>query len=234
VPITSSTHVEPETERGAGAPEAPRKGPLAGTPEWLLRVSIESLLIIVSIVLALAVDEWREGRSYQNLARQSLQIFAREIEQNLAMMNDMVPYHLGLREVVADMAAEPERVVEVHSIVEGLQPTPLQNSAWETALATGAFRHIDVNAVSTLSRMYSLQQRFRDVTTTGRPELFVTAATTPEQKLEQMQHALLYLNDMVRAELELRGLYLLALEEIGVLAELRSDSSVTGPDSLTL
>ena len=217
----------------AGAPEAPRKGPLAGTPEWLLRVSIESLLIIVSIVLALAVDEWREGRSYQKLARQSLQIFAREIEQNLAMMNDMVPYHLGLREVVADMAAEPERVVEVHSIVEGLQPTPLQNTAWETALATGAFRHIDVSAVSTLSRMYGLQQRFRDVSTTGRPALFVTAATTPEQKLEQMQHALLYLNDMVRAEQELRGLYLLALEEIGVLAELRGDTSVTGPDSLT-
>ena len=234
MPITSSTHAEPATERVAVAPGAPRKRPLAGTPEWLLRVSIESMLIIVSIVLALAVDEWREGRSYQRLARQSLQIFAREIEQNLAMMNEMVPYHLGLREVVSDMAAEPESVVEVHSIVEGLQPTPLQNTAWETALATGAFRHIDVSAVSTLSRMYSLQQRFRDVTTTGRPELFVTAATTPEQKLEQVQHALLYLNDMVRAEQELRGLYLLALEEIAVLAELRSATSVAGPDSLTL
>ena len=201
---------------------------LATTPEWLLRVSIESLLIMLSILLALAVDEWRESRSYQELARQSLQIFAQEIEPNLAMMNDVVPYHVGLQQVVAEMAAEPDRVVDVHSIMEGLQPTVLLNTAWETALATGAFRHMDVSTVSRLSRMYSLQQRFRDQTTIGRPELFVTEAATPEQRLQQMQQALRYLTDVVRAEQELRGVYLLALEEIDPLAAFRTDAAAPG------
>ena len=183
---------------------------------------------MLSILLALAVDEWREGRSYDDLARQSLQIFAREIEYNFEKIDELLPYHTGLQQVVAEMAANtdaPERVVEVHSIVEGLQPTVLHNTAWEAALATGAFRHMDVHTVSRLSLMYSLQQRFRDQTTLGRPELFVTAATTPEQQLEQMQHALMYLTDVVRAEQDLHAVYLLALEEIDALAEFRDEAA---------
>jgi hypothetical protein len=229
MPITS-TELEHERARPvAGEARPPRR--LATTPEWLLRVSVESVLIMMSILLALAVDEWQEGRDFEVLAHQSLQIFAQEIEQNLAIMNDVVPYHVGLQQVVAEMAAEPERVVDVHSIVEGMQPTVLLNMAWATALATGAFRHMDVNTVSKLSRMYSLQERFRDQITFARPELFVTAATTPEQKLEQMQHALMYLNDVVRAEQELRGVYLLALEEVPALAALRTDTAI-GRDTL--
>lgn len=221
MPITS-------TELDQSAPPADARGAeprnrLATTPEWLLRVSIESLLIVLSILLALAVDEWREGRSNETLADQSLQIFAQEIEHNLAMLRDVVPYHMGLQQVVGQMAAEPERVAEVHSIMEGLQPTVLHNTAWETALATGAFRHMDVTTVSFLSRMYSMQQHFRDQTT-RRPELFVTNATTTDQKLEQMQHALIYLTDVVRAEQELRDVYLLALDEIDELAAFRDEA----------
>lgn len=220
MPITS-TELDPSPP--ATDADSPSRRRLATTPEWLLRVSIESLLIVLSILLALAVDEWREGRSNEALARQSLQIFAREIEQNLAMMNDAVPYHMGLQQVVAEMAADADRVVDVQSILEGLQPIILQNTAWETALATGAFRHMDVNTVSRLSRMYSMQQRFRDQTTVGRPELFVTDALTDAQQLEQMEQALRYLTDVVRAEQDLRAVYLLALEEIDPLAEFREE-----------
>ncbi|HEX6306557.1 MAG TPA: hypothetical protein VFZ69_00140 [Longimicrobiales bacterium] len=220
MPITSTDVPIADDAAPRGGARAVRR---SSTPEWLLRVSVESLLIVMSILLALAVDEWQEGRDYQELAQHSLQVFASEIEQNLAVLNEIVPYHLGLRDVVSDMAAEPERVTDVHSILEGLEPTVLQNTAWETALATGAFRYIDVATVSKLSRMYSLQQRYQ--ATQGRPELYVTSATLPEQKLEQMQHALMYLNDLVRAEQQLLGVYLLALEEVPDLAGLRSDSA---------
>jgi hypothetical protein len=230
MPITST-----ELEQPAAATDmshGPRHRRLATTPEWLLRVSIESLLIVLSILLALAVDQWREGRNNQELAQQSLQIFAQEIEQNLAMMNDLVPYHVGLQQVVAEMAEQPDRSVDVHSIVEGLQPTALLNTAWETALATGAFRHMDVSTVSRLSRVYGLQQRFRDQTTIGRPELFVASAATPDQRLQQMQQALRYLTAVVRAEQELRGIYVLALDEIDPLAEFRTEETTTPGDTL--
>lgn len=221
MPITSTEMDPSPSVADSGSTESSR---LATTPEWLLRVSVESLLIVLSILLALAVDEWREGRSNEELARQSLQIFAQEIVQNLAVMEDAVPYHMGLQQVVAEMAADAGRVVEVHSIVEGLQPTVLQNTAWEAALATNAFRHMDVNTVSKLSRMYGMQQRFHDETTVRRPEIFVTNATTDAQQLEQMEHALRYLTEVVRAEQGLLDVYLLALEEIEVLAEFREES----------
>src|SRR5690606_9997973 len=98
MPITSTDVPPPDAAPTKG--DSPPRRRRSGTPEWLLRVSIESVLIMVSILLALGVDEWRDGRDYRELAQQSLQIFALEIEQNLAMMNETLPYHIGLRDVV--------------------------------------------------------------------------------------------------------------------------------------
>ena len=47
--------------------------------EWILRALAESTIIVVSIILALAVDEWRDDRQNQELAAQSLMIFEQEI-----------------------------------------------------------------------------------------------------------------------------------------------------------
>ena len=212
-PITSD-NVE-SADAPAAAPSGPR---LSGTPEWLLRVSIESVLIVISILLALAVDQWRENRSNRLLARQSLQIFEREVRRNLNALEEVIPYHNGLRDVAVAMAAEPERVVELRSIVEGFKPVVLLNTAWETALATGALRHIDVETVSALSLTYSMQQRFREEVRAGLPRLLPGA----DANAREMQHAIAYLTEMGRSEDELRGVYLQALEVI---------TQATGPDA---
>jgi hypothetical protein len=52
--------------------------------------------------------------------------------------------------------------------------------------------------------------------------LFVSAATTPEQQLEQMQHALMYLTDVARAEQDLLDVYAFALTEIAPLSQFRT------------
>jgi hypothetical protein len=43
---------------------------------------VESVLVVGSILLALAVDEWNENREVQDLAGRSLVNFEREIQQN--------------------------------------------------------------------------------------------------------------------------------------------------------
>jgi hypothetical protein len=204
-PITSDS-----VEAGEAPPGTPSGSRLSATPEWLLRVSIESVLIVISILLALAVDQWRENRSNRLLARQSLQIFEREVRRNLTALEEVIPYHTGLRDVAVAMAAQPERVVEVRSIVEGLKPVVLLNTAWETALATGALRHIDVETVSALSLTYSMQQRFREEVRAGLPRLLPSG----DADAREMQQAIAYLTEMGRSEDELRGVYLQALEVI--------------------
>jgi hypothetical protein len=188
----------------------------AATPAWLLKASVESIFIIVSILLALAVDSWHNDAENRALARESLEIFEREIRLNAARVADIVPYHIGLRDVVAEMAAEPERVVEMQSIVEGLEPTFLLSTAWETALATGALRHLDVQTVSALSWTYSQQQRFREESRAGLPRLRVTAGMTEEERLEQIHQAHAYLSSISRLEQDLHVAFLEAIRQIEI------------------
>ena len=66
---------------------------------------VESLLVVGSILLALALDEWNEGQDYQDLATLSLVNFEREIQQNRLRLEDVTPFHVGLRDVLANMDA---------------------------------------------------------------------------------------------------------------------------------
>jgi hypothetical protein len=192
--------------------DPPREAEHGGTPEWLLRITIESLLIVLSILLALAVDGWRDSRHNHQVAVQSLQIFEREIKANQARIEDGVPYHIGLRDVVAGMADDPERATEVRGIVEGLEPAVLLSTAWETALATGALTHMDVETVSALSLTYSLQDRFSVDSRAGIPRFVILPTTTPQEKMAQVQQTLAYLTNLVRSEQQLQAVYTQALE----------------------
>jgi hypothetical protein len=210
-PITSDSEL---TENIPGDAPRVRWRRLNCTPEWLLRVSIESVLIVMSILLALGVDEWRETANNRDLATQSLHIFERELRLNLTELEDNIPYHTGIRDVAAGLVAEPSRLVEVRSIMEGLAPVRRLNPAWETALATGALTRIDVETVSALSLTYSIQQRFRDEMRSGLPRLVVTDEMREGAMLEQMQQAVAYLNEMVQSEQDLRAVYGQALQII--------------------
>jgi hypothetical protein len=221
-PITS------DSVESIDVPAAPSGSRLSGTPEWLLRVSIESVLIVVSILLALGVDQWRENRENRLIAHQSLQIFEREVRRNLATLDNEIPYHNGLSQVAVAMAAEPERIVEVRSLLEGLKPVVLLNTAWETALATGALRHIDVETVSDLSLTYSMQQRFRDEMLTGLPRLIPGAGA----EASEMQQAVAYLTNLATAEKELREVYVNALQSIARAIGPALPPSTASPDSI--
>jgi hypothetical protein len=197
---------KPVQEPGPGTP-----GRRSSRPEWLLRATIESVLIVSSILLALAVDEWRTARQEREVAEQSLQIFEREMRQNMERLDGVTPFHAGLRDVVAGMAKQPERIVEVQSIMEGLEAPVLLNTAWETAVATGALTHIPVETVSALSLTYSMQRRYTEDTRNNLPRLVMVAETTESQKLRFMQEAMTYLNALVRSEQDLHGVYEQAL-----------------------
>jgi hypothetical protein len=206
--------------------EGKRKG-LTGTPEWLLRVTIESLLIVSSILLALAVDQWRDSRHNRIVAQQALDVFNREMNKNLGRIEENLPYHTGLRDVVAGMAGDASRAPEVQTILEGLEPTVLLNTAWETALATGALTHINVGTVSALSLTYDLQQRFRDQMQRGLPRVIITASTTEGEKLSKIQETLVYLNELVRSEQELQSVYVEGLKVINPETATPDSTSIT-------
>lgn len=114
---------------------------------WIVRALVESVLITFSILFALAVDSWAEQRNDRELAARSLAIFEREIRQNLARVEDVAPYHRGLSAVVGEMVQDPARAAELRNVLEGVEPSILLDTAWETALAIGALTHMDFEVV---------------------------------------------------------------------------------------
>jgi hypothetical protein len=196
-------------------------------PTWLARVLLESFFIMLSILLALAVDNWTESRRHQRLAQQSLQIFEREIRQNLAAVDGNAPYHKGLRSVVAGAIVNPAGAADMRSIVEGLKPVRLRSSAWETAVASGALTHVDVETISGLSLTYSIQERFRQLSMAAAQRVPIVSMTATGVDARTVREIYAYLNELVEAEEELIGNYRFALETI------QAQLLLMGRDSLT-
>lgn len=184
------------------------------TPAWLLRVFVESFFIMFSILMALAVDNWQENRQHRRLAQQTLQVFEREIRLNLATIEDLAPYHAGLRSVVAQALATPGEAADMRTIAEGLRPTILQNTAWQTAGASGGLTHIDVETTWQLSLTYSFQDRYRQQSLASLPSFALGTATDPQEVQRNVRQMYNYLNEMVTLEQDLSAAYRQAIQII--------------------
>ncbi len=168
---------------------------------------MESVLVVVSILLALAVDEWREERGFAELADQSLGIFEREIRQNQARLEDAVPFHNGIRDLLGQAMDQEGASMDLRSIMEGVEIPVILNTAWQTALATGALTHMDVETVSALSLTYSIQDRFIATSGRDRPHLLNADDMTRTALHEGMHEAYDYMTVLTRGEAELLTVY---------------------------
>lgn len=177
--------------------------------DWLPRVLFESMLIVVSILLALYLDEWRDDQQDAENIEHALANFVSEIQQNKARVEDAAPFNQGLRHVLSrrQEVRAIESVATFINIFESYSPVVLQSTAWETAIATGALAKMDYKIVSALSLTYSLQNRYQQVSRNG-----ITLLTSPqnlsEEKLDlAVYNAIRYLDDVTRMETELGTVY---------------------------
>lgn len=175
--------------------------------EWFVRGLVESIFVVGSILSALAVDEWQENRGFAELADQSLGIFEQEIIQNRDRVADGLPYHQGISDILGQMIATPPPVIDLRRIMEGFETPVLLNTAWETALATGALTHMDFEVVRALSLTYSIQEGFAARSVANRPRIGVGEDMTPQQVRERVREAHEYMVGLTRDEYELQSVY---------------------------
>ena len=176
---------------------------------------VESILLIGSILLALAMDEWSEDREYQDLAHRSLANFEREIGQNRVRVEDVTLFHAGLRDVLANMNAgsAPVTAATIRNIMEGFQPAILVNTAWETAVATGALGYMEYDVVAGLSLTYGLQERLAALNQSGLNDLLVGGFQSGDTEL-LVYAANRYMRELTEAEQRLQEVYDLVLSLI--------------------
>jgi hypothetical protein len=203
---------------------------VVATAVWLPRALFESVLIVVSILFALALDEWQEDREIEELVNRSLSSFVRELQQNKAGIEAVNPYHRGLRQILerrnqGDSVPSP---VEFRSIMEQFQPFVLLNSAWQTAVATGVLARMDYELVSALSLTYSTQLRF-DETYRNANNLLLAPANLAEDRLDvAVYNASRMLGEIDRGEAQLVGFYTQTLEMITAYMD-ANDIAVEAP-----
>lgn len=180
-------------------------------PAWLAEVIVQSIAVTVSILLALWVDQWKQRRAARDLATESMTNFVTEIRQNEARVDDILPYHEGLR----SMLKQEEYTHSIHTQsefqsaigIDGLRPPSLLQTAWQTAIATGALTHLDYETVAALSLTYTLQDRFREDSRTGFQAVMQASDFGPGGGDIAVHSADNYLREVVNSENDLRATY---------------------------
>ncbi|MCJ7557147.1 MAG: hypothetical protein MUP90_09570 [Gammaproteobacteria bacterium] len=172
---------------------------------WLPRVLFESALITASILLALALDEWRDERQTAEAIEQAMSNFLSEIRQNKARVDDAAPFNQGLRNVLSQRyrAGDIGTVDDFIGIVESYNPVVLQSTAWDTALATGSVAKMDYNLVSALSFTYGLQNRYLQTTRNAMSDLTSPQNLSVERLDLAIYNSVRYLEDVTSMETEL-------------------------------
>ncbi|HEX8212739.1 MAG TPA: hypothetical protein VF584_21365 [Longimicrobium sp.] len=194
-------------------PSPPPTRPRSET-RWSARLAAEGLLIVLSVVLGLALNEWRQKQADRQLARTVLANFRREITQNLRILEKVQPGHAELARRLAAASARPRPEPNAFAVIMaemprgGLGGEPLHEAAWETASSTGALRLLDYATASRISEVYVVQRFFMEGTTQRTiTSLLAPANFEPGAKQVMLQAQHMALNEFSTQEAYLINVY---------------------------
>jgi type II secretory pathway pseudopilin PulG len=182
---------------------------------WVTQLIIQPIMIIVSILAALAVNNWQESRAKVKRQAEARSAFVNEISANkqLLLSADYLPHHRRLQGEYA--AASKQDGADPGTFFEtGVHPTPLRDSAWRMLSGTGTLMELPSGFVLALTDIYRLQDSIEK-----RNEGFLNSLGSPRSDRETPAYAKdltrsihMFLNDLVPAEEMLLRSYDRALE----------------------
>jgi hypothetical protein len=205
------------------------------TAVWLPRVLFESLLIILSILAALGLDEWRDNRQDAENIEKALSNFLSEIQQNKAAIDDASPFNIGLRHVISKRqeVSAIGSATQFVDMIESYNSVVLRSTAWETALATGSLGKMDYNLVSALSLTYGLQSRYQELNRTGMAELTSPQNLSADKLDLAVYNSIRYLDEVTKLETELGVIYSEAVSVVQAAIRGDDDNVLMAPEALS-
>jgi len=172
----------PPTAEPDTAAAAPRASLGTRIAERLPEIVIEALFMLVAVVLAFAVEEWREERELDGLAAEARGAILQEVTRN---RDELIESKQGTTDATAALEAWLDQAAQVMpstqeaqraGSAEAAQPTPalldpavnlsklalLSSAAWRTAQSTEASRRMDYGWMLQISQTYELQTMYQD------------------------------------------------------------------------
>ena len=188
---------------------------------WLL----EGTLILVSVLLAFAVGQFREERGNHEMAGHALRSIQAEIRANVQKLEPMTSWHERWLSALESATAETSgssSAIEVWFRTRPPFPAgvtfsfpSLKRSAWDAAVNGGLLRLIDYDVSATLSDVYRAQEIVTDnVERLANGPLALPTTFDPANRLPSVRMLWLTLADIQSAEATLLKNYQSSLPEI--------------------
>ena len=133
---------------------------------WKL-LGIEAVLVVLSVLLALGLNSWRQSEANEELGIRALQEVFVEAKANCSSILVQQDYH----KAVVSGEQEPT----------GLQIGLLRNDAWDFAKSTGAGPHINHDVTALVVEINALQRDHRTMYQAYLQALFTVVLESEEQ-----------------------------------------------------
>ncbi len=128
---------------------------------------VEAILIVFTVLLALALSEWRNSIKEDNTKAAVLANIIREIEANKEDLESKMSYHLEMSTKLGEYVNSDSlwSTLEYNSGIEamiqildkGLLNPSLQSGAWRSAELSGIVNNFDFTTLYILSNLYQVQ-----------------------------------------------------------------------------
>ncbi len=193
-----------------------------------LRDFLQDLVsVVLGVLIALAVDEWRDDRRKATEARASLTELRRELEANRAIIQRRQPLHRQLDSLLGALlnsSFEKEQIGRKQVLRQWFTIAPNgfgsasgSQLAWQLALQSRSVEQFDAPTRLLLARVYDEDAQLLAVSERTLQNLFQTPATEVGNVFGSVLSAKGTLGDVVAGEQRLSELYPRALARVDSL-----------------
>ncbi len=185
-------------------------------------LAVEILSILIALVLATALNEWREHAQERHTASDALVQIRAEIAANRAELARKYPLHVRIARAFGPFAdARDEQLTFAAfrrafgaAAPHGISPFRGEETAWAVARSSGAVSHVDYATRVALEQAYQ-QQAFADEQSRRSVEIFRFGPVSGATNFYYVAFSFaLDMNDLVYAERDLDAAYAKALRAI--------------------
>lgn len=121
---------------------------------------LEAFSVVLAVLLALAVDQWREDRGNRDLARLARDRITSELASNRAELEAAASRHQEILASLEKGLADLNELTTGQSWEMNFPIAILSSSAWQTAQATQAVHHLDFDWVVRVSKAHDVQELY--------------------------------------------------------------------------
>lgn len=197
-------------------------------PHWAPRALAESLLIVFSVVLALAVSEWADGRRTAARVKEMRGYLIEEIRANRALLasDGYLPHHMRLKQAFGRATGTPGAIVpreRAAPVLErlfrsGLHQASLQDAVWSSVSSGDLLGELEPREMFALAKLYRAQANQTTLNRAGYENALglLDVLSADGSAARPMMRMTLFLEDLVAHE---RGLITRYDETLKVLGE---------------